>query len=54
MSKDNKGTAIGRPSEYNEETKVVTFRVPISKKKEFREHGNKKLAEYKEKAKGNN
>lgn len=37
------GSGGQKPLKYGEETVNVTFRVPISKKKEFRTYGNKKL-----------
>ena len=37
------------PQKYGEETVNVTFRVPISKKEEFRAYGNKKLDKWKKK-----
>ena len=33
----------GRPSKYDEETVMVPFRCPKSKRNEFRKHGNAKL-----------
>ena len=37
----------GRKLKYEEPTKMVTFRVPVSKEKEFRQLGNEILKQYK-------
>jgi hypothetical protein len=39
----------GPPQKYGEETVNVTFRVPLSKKEEFRAYGNKKLKSWQKK-----
>lgn len=38
-------TSVGRPLKFNEETKVVGFRVPLSAEKTIREMVNKHLNE---------
>lgn len=42
---------VGAPQKYGEETVNVTFRVPKSKKDEFRDYGNKKLKSWQKKSK---
>lgn len=42
-----KREGAGRKQKYNEETKVVTFRIPLSKVNEIKEIVNDKLKEYK-------
>lgn len=44
-----KREGAGPPQKYGEETVNVTFRVPKSKKEEFRAYGNKKLDKWKKK-----
>lgn len=49
MTKDNRGgkrEGAGKPSYYNEPTKPVTFRLPISKIDEIKEKFNKILEKY--------
>ena len=50
MKKENRGgkrLGSGRPHKYNEQTKIISFRVPISKEQEVKKIVQKKLNEYK-------
>jgi hypothetical protein len=45
-----KRLGVGRPAEYNEETKTIAFRCPISKIPELKEIIKCKLLDYKSKS----